>query len=320
MHFHKKIKVISVFFGVMALLSGCTGKGPTLAKVGSHRITESDLALVATVNPRLKPRMETPAGKQKVLENYVEQELFYQESVGRGVDRSSLVKDKLKLYEKIIIAQALLDDELDKRVKEYYDNHRDEFERVKVSDIFVKSAAGPETAKPGQPKGKKSSRVKSHSEAEALALLKGVQGRLAKGEDFGKVARETSEDERTKNILGDLGYITIRDKRLERWGWLPLAEKAFAMKAGEVSNPIKVQDGYVIVKVVEEKKLQPLEEADPGVRFRIQGDVRSDLLENLKKKYKVEYVKSETPSPAPATVPTPGTIPSTPPFETQSKP
>lgn len=298
-----------VLFLLSSLLltgAGCK-RGPTLVKVGGTAITDGDLDLLGRVNPKLKPRLATPSGKQKVLENYVEQELLYQESQRRGLDRSKMVREKIDLYKKIIVAQALLDDELDKKVKEYYQNNQDEFERVKISHIMIRTSQ-PEEKADAKKKDKKKEKKKGpqHPETEALKLVENVRDRLAKGEDFAKVAKEVSEDERTKNNGGDLGAVTLRDKRLERWGWLPLAEKAFAMKVGEFSDAIKTKEGFHVIRVTEEKKLQPLEEAEAGIRFRLQADIRNDLLGNLKKKYKVEYAKAETkkaPVAAPETAP-----------------
>ncbi|OGU28823.1 MAG: hypothetical protein A2X67_09770 [Ignavibacteria bacterium GWA2_55_11] len=284
---------------VLTTFASCKGGGgATLVRVGREAITQGDLDTLARVNPRLKPRIETPAGRQKVIENYVEQEILYQESVNRGLNRSTDVKDKIALYEKILVAQALLDEELSKKVHEYYDTHKDEFDRVKVSHILIK-ASSPNEPEPAAGKDKKKeppAATSKRPEADALKLAESIRDRVNKGDDFTKVAKEVSEDEKSKANGGDIGYITLSDKRLERLGWLPLAEKSFAMKVGEVSQPIKLKDGFHIVKVTEEKKLQPFDEAEAGIKFRLQADIRTGLLDGLKKKYKVEYAKSETPS------------------------
>ena len=319
MHLSRTRTVISAVLAAFLLIgiSACNKGGEALVKVGRSQITDADLETLARVNPRLKPRLGTPQGRQKVLDNYVEQEMLYQESVNRGLNRSQDLKDKISLYEKILVAQALLDTELDKKVKEYYDAHHDEFERVKVAHILVR-AATPEAAKPDDKKkdatAKKPAATAKRSEQDALKLAQALHDRLVKGEDFGKVAKEASEDERTKSAMGDLGYITIKDRRLERWGWLPLAEKAFGMKAGEVSEPIKTQDGFHIIKVMEEKKVQPMEEAEAGIKFRLQADIRTALLDELKKKYKVDYLtkKEDDKAAAPAT-PAPAEPQATPP-------
>lgn len=294
----------------------CESRGKALVTVGGERITQDDLDLLARVNPRLKPRLATPSGKQKILENYVEQELLYQESLKRGLKRSRAVREKLDLYQKIIVAQALLDDELEKKVKEYYQNHQDEFERIKLSHILIRTSSVEEKdkGKKKDKKGEKKPRV-TRSDTEALKLIEGARDRLSKGEDFATVAKQVSEDERTKTSGGDLGYVTLRDKRLERWGWLPVAEKAFAIKAGEYSDAIKTKDGFHVVKVSEDKKVQPLEEAEAAIRFRLQADIRSQLLDSLKKKFKIAYAQSGRPETAPAI---PETIPAVP--ETNTAP
>lgn len=296
-----------IFITVVAILilTGCE-KSPTLAKVGKKTITEKEMTILAEVNPRLKPRMATPIGKKKIVENYVEQTLLYEEAKKRGIHRSDKTKQKLNLYEKIIIAQAVLDDELDRQIKEYYENHRDEFERLKLSHILIRTSEEESGAKkkgPSKPAQKK-------TEDAAKKLIAKAKERIDKGEDFGKVAAELSEDPQSKASQGGLGYITIHDKRLERTGWLPLAEQAFALKEGEVAGPIQTKDGFHLIKVIEAKKLQPFEEAEMGVRFRLQSDVRTKFLADLKKKYKVEYIeekKEEASKPAEGTAaePTP---------------
>lgn len=300
------------FLLVLAVLAGggCKGKGNLLVKVGSRSITEKDLDLLVRVNPRLKMRLATPDGKQKILENYVEQELLYQESRKRGLQRTSSAKDKLNLYEKIIVAQALLDDELDRKAKEYFENHRDEFERLKVSHILIRTQPPEDQTESGPAKDKKKLKAGlKRSDEEALNRIEEVKARLAKGEGFGEVAKSSSEDDRTKGSLGDLGLVTIKDKRLERWGWLPIAEKAFAMKLSEVSEPIKTKDGFHLIQVTEEKKLQPYDEAEMGIKFRIQADIRTALLDDLKKKNHVTWAKTEASGPPAAAEVPPATQP-----------
>jgi peptidyl-prolyl cis-trans isomerase D len=77
-------------------------------------------------------------------------------------------------------------------------------------------------------------------------------------EDFAKLARETSEDARTKANGGDLGLIKRDDKRETDD---PL-NTAFGLRLGEVSQPIKKGDKYYILKVTE-RKLATFEEAKP---------------------------------------------------------
>ncbi|HXI90272.1 MAG TPA: SurA N-terminal domain-containing protein [Blastocatellia bacterium] len=69
------------------------------------------------------------------------------------------------------------------------------------------------------------------------------------GEDFAKLAREFSEDAKTKASGGDLGWIS---KDAKREADDPL-NRIFNMKKDEVSQPIKKGDKYYILKVTDRK-------------------------------------------------------------------
>ncbi len=323
----KKLWILSVPVLTLCLinLSGCKAGGKTLVRVGNENITEDDLETLARVNPRLKAQIQSPAGQKRVLDNYVDQEILFLESKRRGLGNKSDVKDKIELYTKIIIAQAVIDDELDKQARTYYEGNRDEFERAKISHIFIRTAAAEEPASPikkdpkkPEPKAKKAGPVRSDD--EALKLLQTAKDRIAKGEAFDAVAKEVSEDERTQKAGGSLNYVTLHDKRLERWGWLSLTERAFTMKTGEVSEPIKTSDGYHLIKVDEEKQLRPFEESEASIRFRIQEGARNKLLEDLKKRYKVQYAAGSTPETRPVSPAAPAGEPNTAPAAPESAP
>ena len=68
-------------------------------------------------------------------------------------------------------------------------------------------------------------------------------------EDFGKLAREFSEDPKTKASGGDIGWI---NKDAKRETDDPL-NRVFSMKKDEVSQPVKKGDKYYILKVTDRK-------------------------------------------------------------------
>jgi peptidyl-prolyl cis-trans isomerase C len=298
----------------VALITGiasCGGNnGKVLVRVGNATITDGDLNLLVKVNPRLQERLATPVGRQKIIDNFVDQSLLYQESKRRGLDKKDVVKDKVELYTKVIISQALLEEELEKNIKDYYDNHQDEFERVKVAQIYVPFRTSDKENKA------------TRSEVRAQAIIDAIKDRIGKGENFGKLATELSEDDRSKRLGGDLGYVTVSDQRLTRKGWSALAEKAFALKSGEVSDVIKTSNGFHIIKILEPKATEPFEQAEKRVRFRIQSQAKEDLLSELKKKYKVVYVENaadEKKAPAALSTPPPSGAPSDKPVEAAPK-
>lgn len=76
-------------------------------------------------------------------------------------------------------------------------------------------------------------------EKTAVALKK----ELDEGADFAKVAKENSTDTGSAANGGDLGYFSAADMVAE------FSEAAFAMKKGEISEPVKSEYGYHIIKV-----------------------------------------------------------------------
>jgi len=79
-------------------------------------------------------------------------------------------------------------------------------------------------------------------EKQSQALL--VLERLKKGEDFAKVAAEVSQDG-SRRRGGDLGWFG-RGVMVK-----PFEQAAFALQKGQISEPIKTQFGYHIIKRIE---------------------------------------------------------------------
>jgi peptidyl-prolyl cis-trans isomerase C len=77
---------------------------------------------------------------------------------------------------------------------------------------------------------------------------KAIKAQLDGGADFATLAKEKSIEPGAKDSGGELGYFT-QDKMVK-----PFADAAFAMKVGEVSQPIQTQFGWHIIKVEDRRK------------------------------------------------------------------
>ena len=78
--------------------------------------------------------------------------------------------------------------------------------------------------------------VEKHS--EAISLLERIQ----KGEKFGKLAKEFSIDSGSAKRDGSLGYFG-RGKMVKEF-----EKSAFSLQPGQISEPVKTQYGYHIIK------------------------------------------------------------------------
>ncbi len=283
---------------VLGIGVSCQQKsGPVLVEVGNEVITEPDLELLIKVNPRLQRRMSTAAGKKQILDNYVEQALMFQEAKKQGLGRNPLVKAKLDLYKKVILAQALLETQLEDATQKYYDENKGEFEKIKIAHIYV-----PFVTKEPNRALTKDKKVKQ-TEAQAKKLIGTIQESLKKDPtQFEVLVEKYSKDARTNKRKGDLGWVTLSDARIRRWGWAPVVEKSFPLAAKDISEPIKSVNGFHIVRVEEPKRVDEFDTVKQRVRFKIQSQVKSALVKDLKDKYDVSFAEesSEAAVPSPS--------------------
>ncbi|OGO76734.1 MAG: hypothetical protein A2Y23_05675 [Clostridiales bacterium GWB2_37_7] len=151
--------------------------------------------------------------------------------------RDTIKKDILisNLQEKLTADVAVTDEE----VAAYYASNQDQFISVKASQILLET------------------------EEEAKKVLE----RVKKGENFGELALQFSKDPSAKENKGDLGYFR-KGVMVE-----PFETAAFAMNAGEISDLVKTDFGYHIIKL-EDKKFDKLED--------IAEELKLSMLENKK--------------------------------------
>lgn len=111
---------------------------------------------------------------------------------------------------------------------------------------------------------------------KALDTIKEIKQRVsAPGADFGKIAAETSDDTASKIDGGNLGTF-------QRGMMVPEFEKAaFALKVGEISEPVKTQYGYHLIKVEKHQESQPptFEKAKDKVRYQVMAGVHDKALQ-----------------------------------------
>ena len=87
----------------------------------------------------------------------------------------------------------------------------------------------------------KCSHILVQKQSEALAVLE----RIKNGEKFGKLAKELSIDSGSAKRDGSLGYFG-RGKMVKEF-----ENAAFNLQAGQISEPVKTQYGYHIIKRIQ---------------------------------------------------------------------
>ena len=132
------------------------------------------------------------------------------------------------------------------------------------------------------------------TEDEAKAAL----ARVKAGEDFAKVATELSKDPGGEG--GDLGWFT-KDRMVPEF-----ADAAFKLEPGQISDPVKSQFGWHIIKV-EEKRMKtfpPFDQVKDQAARYVAQKAQSELITSLRKEAKIERfdeaAEAAPPTPAPA--------------------
>ncbi len=259
-------------------------KNAVLAEVGGKKLEAKVLEeQIANLPPQMQMMLaQNPQIKKQFVERWVDTNLLALEAQKTKLDQDSSVKNKLDEAKTFILAQEYVIKEIEKKinvtdadVKAYYEKNKAEFsepESVKASHILVKV---PQDAD-----------EKAWKDAEAK--IKDIKKKLDGGADFAKLAQEMSDDPGSKAKGGDLGFFS-------KGRMVPEFEAAaFALKPGEVSQPVKTPFGYHLIKVVEKKDAheKSFDEVKDQVKQNLLNQKRREALDslllNLKKQYPVK--------------------------------
>jgi peptidyl-prolyl cis-trans isomerase D len=107
----------------------------------------------------------------------------------------------------------------------------------------------------------------------ASALAQQLSAKAISGDDFSELAKEYSDDIGSKNVGGDLGFNT-------RGGFvLEFDDALFAMTEGDVSEPVKTEFGYHVIKLEKIRKPDVMSKEDK--RIDIIADIKASQLTEM---------------------------------------
>ncbi len=231
------------------------------------------------------------------------------------LDSQSPTKERLEYTRMQVMVQAKMDAAArtvsipPEELKKAYDDNKDKYNQVKIKVIYI-----PFVADPGKQSAPGAKKMLPEAEAKAKAedLVKQIRG----GADFVKLVKEHSEDAASAAKDGDFGTLHKSDT-------LPDAIKnaVFALKAGEVSDPVRQANGFYIFRA-EEAGIQPYDQVKDNIFKELQQKKFQQWFEETRKGVDVKFendVYFSTP-PAPAGAPAGGLVTPVPPAPAQPKP
>jgi peptidyl-prolyl cis-trans isomerase C len=267
------MKKYLIFLFLLLPLLACSKKdqGKAIATIDGEKITVQEFNNELDKIPmNMKMLVASQSGKRSFLDRLIVQRLLLREAKKESLEKDKEFQDKLAEFREQLTMQTLLSRKVstalnisDADLQKYYDAHKEEFKKDK--EIHTRQIV-----------------VKSEQEARE------IQAKIAKGEDFGELAKRYSLDPSAGTTGGDIGFHP-------KGTLIPEYEAAaFQLtKVGQVSAPVKTQLGYHLIKLegVKASSYAPFAEVKDFIRQKITQEKQAEMvqkyIEDLKKKTKI---------------------------------
>jgi peptidyl-prolyl cis-trans isomerase C len=269
----------AAMFAVAGPSGAAAQTDPVVAKVNGTDIRESDLAAAeADIGSQLPPM--APEAKKDYLITYVGDMILVSKAAeAKKLGDTDEFKKKLALARTKLLMEALLQDEA----------------KSAVTDEAMKKVYADAIKEVGNEQEVSARHILVESEDDAKA----ISADLKKGGDFAAIAKEKSKDPGSKDSGGDLGFFT-KDQMVPEF-----AEAAFKLDKGQVSDPVKSQFGWHVIRVDDKRTKEPptFEQVKDQIENFVQRKAQADLIQKLRADAKIEKIGDKPAAPAPAATP-----------------
>src|SRR6202046_5617314 len=236
---------------------------PVLAKVNGAEIRQSDVALAEEeLGPSLA-QMDPATKKENVLSFLIDMKIVAKAAEAKKIEDRNDFKPRLPCARNRLLMDNLLAFEgkaatTDEAMKKVYDDAAKQIsgeQEVHARHILVET------------------------EDEAKA----VEEELKKGADFAELAKKKSKDPGASDG-GDLGFFTKEQMVPE------FSAVAFALEPGKISDPVKSQFGWHIIKVEEKRDRKPPDFAQVKAQIEtyVTRKAQADYVAKLRETAKIE--------------------------------
>jgi peptidyl-prolyl cis-trans isomerase C len=236
---------------------------PVLAKVNGAEIRASDVALAEEeLGPSLA-QMDPASRKENVLSFLIDMKIVSKEAEDKKIAERDDFKTRLAFARNRLLMDNLLAAEgkaatTDENMKKVYEDAAKQIggeQEVHARHILV----------------------------ETEDQAKKIEDQLKKGADFAELAKKESKDPGASDG-GDLGFFT-KDQMVPEF-----STAAFALEPGKISDPVKTQFGWHVIKVEEKRtrKAPDFEQVKPQIETYVVRKAQADYVAKLRSAAKVE--------------------------------
>lgn len=237
---------------------------PLVAKVDGVEIHQSDIAMA---EEDLGPNAQqmTPEAKQDYLVGYLTDVILASKAAeGKKIADQKEFQNRITFIRRKLLMELLLTQE----------------GKAAVTDAAMKKVYEEASKQMGGDQEVRARHILVPTEAEAKAILAEVN----KGTDFAELAKQKSKDPGAAAEGGDLGWFGKEQMVPE------FAETAFKLDKGQVSDPVKTQFGWHIIKV-EDKRTKPVPEFDKvkdQIETYVMRKAQAEYIGKLRETAKIE--------------------------------
>lgn len=238
---------------------------PVLAKVNGSEIRQSDVNLAAEeLGPSLA-QMDPAAKQENVLSFLIDMKIIAKAAEEKKIENSADFKKRLAFARDRLLMDRLLASE----------------GKAALTDSAMKTVYTDA-----------SKQITSEQEVHARHILvpteeeaKKVEEELKKGADFAELAKKESKDPGASDG-GDLGFFTKEQMVPD------FSKVAFALEPGKISDPVKTQFGWHIIKVEEKRarKAPDFDQVKPQIEQFVTRKAQAEYVAKLRETAKVERI------------------------------
>lgn len=243
-----------------------------VAIVNGKEISQEDvMRFLNDIGPQVAMQFQSPEGIQKVVDELVNQELLYLDAKENKLDEEEsyvqmLEDTKVTILKSYALNKLIANEDASiEELKEYYDSHMEHFK-------------------------KQESAIASHILVDEEDKAKEIIQEINDGLSFEEAAAKYSSCP-SKEAGGNLGEFS-------RGQMVPeFEEVAFTMEEGTISEPVKTQFGYHLIKLnqIKPESTESFDTVRDEIYKQVVGLKQQDKylakIDELKGKYSVEKVK-----------------------------
>jgi peptidyl-prolyl cis-trans isomerase C len=213
------------------------------------------------------------SGRRQFAERIVGLKVMAQEGRRHKIEDTPAFKDQLafqaeqvlaNLYYQDLVAHTKVDEAT---ARKYYEDHKSDYLQLKARHILIRAKGSAAPLKKD---------AKELTDEEALAKAQDIRKKLVDGADFATLAKTESDDATSAANGGDLGPAFGHGRMV------PAFEKvAFTIPVGELSEPVKTQFGYHIIKV-ESRQEKTFVEVRGEIEKKLDAEAVRKAMEDMK--------------------------------------